>query len=139
MVKLQPGQSRFEIPASGEDEANGRTAYTSLVFVRIAEGGGANLRHALHLAPRSQTLTTRRSVARRGSIEAGPAAAMQIPNLQTGTDDLRWSASHPPVYARSPKETLRTIACTRPQSVPIPRSLVRWQSASRSHSTDRPR
>src|SRR5215813_1440936 len=74
MVKLQPGQSRFEIPASGEDEANARAAYAGLVFVRIAEGGGANLRHALHLAPRSQTLATRRSAARRGSIEAGPAA-----------------------------------------------------------------
>src|SRR5215510_3416452 len=74
MAKLQPGQSRFEIPASGEDEANARAAYAGLVFVWIAEGGGANLRHAFHLAPRSQTLATRRSAARRGSIEAGPAA-----------------------------------------------------------------
>src|SRR5262249_61882115 len=74
MAKLQPGQSRFEIPATGEDEANARAAYAGLVFVWIAEGGGANLRHALHLAQRSQTLATRRSAARRGSIEAGAVA-----------------------------------------------------------------
>src|SRR5215831_2066375 len=96
MVKLQPGQSRFEIPASGEDEANARAAYAGLVFVRIAEGGGANLRHALHLAPRSQTLATRRSAARRGSIEAGPAAGhanssarRYCPQAQYGTAHAR--------------------------------------------------
>ena len=56
MAKLQPSQSRFEIPATSDDEANDRTAYAGLVFVRVAKRGRATLRHALHLAPRRQTL-----------------------------------------------------------------------------------
>src|SRR5262245_1065620 len=107
MGKPQPSQSRFEIPATSEDEANGRTAHTGLVFVRVAKRGRATLRHALISLRTGRRWQSRRSAAERSTVlRQVPMLAMQFSNLLTRADDLESSANRVPVCARRPKATL---------------------------------